>query len=226
MWPAPTSIASRIGIDSVSTIKEIRLTPAPGPRISAAVLKKADAQSSIPLLSWEVKSGSFNDTAWKQAVTAIRERNQPVMLRPLIKASNPAAYRLTWQRLVTHFRASGDTSAVWVWKPPVPDSVNVYFPGAIYVDWVAADCMTSGPNAKAKSIQKYRSLRMQLAQRAELNSTPVLLLTPFQTSQSMQTQSQRITSAYPEIKGLLFGSLPSNGKSDTLKLSASVPTSE
>ncbi|WP_084447558.1 glycosyltransferase [Hymenobacter roseosalivarius] len=223
MWLASTSLPSRTGADVASPIKEIRLTPALGPQISAEALKKADAQGSIPLLSWEVKNGSFNDAAWKQSVAVIRDHNQPVMLRPLIKARNPAAYRRTWQRLVTRFRASGDTSAVWVWTPPAPDSVAAYFPGATYLDWVAADCMTSGPDAATKSLRKYRSLRLQLAQRAELNSMPVLLLTPLKPGQTVQAQSRRLTSMYPEIKGLLFGSLPSNDKSTALNLSASVP---
>lgn len=223
MWPASSSLPSRTGADIASLIKEIRLAPAPGPQISAEALQKADAQGSIPLLSWEVTNGSFDSAAWKQSVTAIRDRNQPVMLRPLIKARNPEAYRRTWQRLVTRFRASGDTSAVWVWTPPSPDSIATYFPGATYLDWVAADCMASGPDATAKSLQKYRSLRLQLAERAELNSIPILILVPLQPGQSVQTQSQRFTSAYPEIKGLLFSSPSSHSRSDSLKLSGFVP---
>ncbi|WP_223284556.1 glycosyltransferase family 2 protein [Hymenobacter qilianensis] len=223
MWSASTSLPSRAGADLASPIQEIRLPPALAPQISAEALQKADTQGNILVLSWEVRNGSFNDTNWKQAVAAIRDNNKPVMLRPIIKASNPTAYRRTWQRLVTNFRASGDTSAVWVWTPPSSDSIAAYFPGATYLDWVAADCMTSGPDAMAKSLRKYRSLRLQLAERAELTSMPIMLLAPLQPSQSLQAQSEHLTSTFLEIKALLFGSLSHTSRPDSLKLSAFIP---
>lgn len=223
MAPAALSLPPLAEADSASPIQEIRLAPALGPQITVESLKKADALGTIPLLSWQVTDGSFDEAAWKQSVNAIRSHNHPVMLRPLIKASTPAAYRRTWQRLVTHFRASGDTSAVWVWTPPVADSIAAYFPGAVYIDWVAAECMTSGPDATAKAMQKYRSLRFQFAQRAELTSIPVILLAPVKPTQSLHAQSQQWTSTYEEIKAVLFGLPYAQSDSASVKLSAFTP---
>lgn len=181
-------------------VVELRLRPALGPRITPAALEKLDAQGSIPLLSWEVTGNSFDDAAWQRGVSAIRQRNQAVMLRPLIATRNAAAYRATWQRLVQHFRASGDTSAVWVWTPPHPDSVAAYFPGAAYTDWVAADLTATSTTTEAS----YQPLRLQLAERAELNSKPVIIFTLPQSNAKLHVQTEQFTRLYPEVKALIF----------------------
>jgi cellulose synthase (UDP-forming) len=181
---------------------ELWLPPAHGPKVTKAVLKEMDTNAWIPLLTWEVIEGTFDDAEWQRSVAAIQQSNKPVLLRPLIKTGNAAVYRATWQRLVTQFRASGDTSAVWVWTVPRTDSLFAYFPGSAFTNWVAVDIKTSLPTESAESL--YLSVRFGLAERVELNSKPVLVFAPTQPNQSLQVQTEHFTKRYPEVKGILF----------------------
>jgi cellulose synthase (UDP-forming) len=145
-----------------------------------------------------------------------------VLLRPIIKAHNAASYRAAWQQLVTRFRMAGDTSAVWVWTPPRMDSVAAYFPGSAYIDWVAADYLNTTP---ATTAQQYKSLRLQLAERAELNSKPILLFVPAQSGHTLQAQTQHFTTIYPEIRALAFG-VSTSGQASPVLLSTHSPVSK
>jgi cellulose synthase (UDP-forming) len=195
-WPA---VAHTTLPDSTFGVQELRLQSGLGPKVSPMALQQLDAQGKMPILSWDVKNGTFGDAAWQHSVAVIRKRNKPVLLRPLIEARSAATYRVAWQKLVTRFRAAGDTSAVWVWTPPRTDSVAAYFPGSAYVDWVAADFLSSTPSTM---IQKYSSLRLQLAERAEVNSKPILFMAPAQPNKAIQAQS--FTKVYPEIRAIIY----------------------
>jgi cellulose synthase (UDP-forming) len=200
--PTSASSPTHVLAGTAQGVQELRLKPSLGPQVSAEALQQLDIQGNMPILSWEVTPTNFGDATWQSSVKTIRERNKAVLLRPIIKAQNSASYRKAWQQLVTRFRMAGDTSAVWVWTPPRLDSVAAYFPGSAYVDWVAADYLNLTP---ATTAEQYKSLRLQLAQRAEINSKPILLFIPARTGQPLQAQGQRLTSIYPEIKALAFG---------------------
>ncbi|UOQ77094.1 hypothetical protein MUN84_22015 [Hymenobacter sp. 5516J-16] len=115
MWTASVTA----GTKAAPAVVELQLPPALGPHVTAATLAALDQQGSTPLLSWEVTGSRFQADAWQRSVATIRERNKPVLLRPLLRARTPAAYRKAWRELVTRFRAAGDTSAAWVWTPLV-----------------------------------------------------------------------------------------------------------
>ncbi|WP_092770540.1 glycosyltransferase family 2 protein [Hymenobacter actinosclerus] len=166
-------------------------------------LEPLDKQGSIPLLSWEVTDVVRPVAGWTPAIELIRRRNKPLLLRPLIKATNPTAYRTAWRQLVARFQATGDTSAVWVWTPNHPDSLAAYFPGAVYVDWVAVDCRQAAAQG-ASSAARYADWRLPLAQRAELSSKPILLLLPLPTQQTPHATTRHLISHYPEVKACIF----------------------
>ncbi|WP_460611962.1 glycosyltransferase family 2 protein [Hymenobacter seoulensis] len=208
MWPASLAPPAQSTASTAPEVVEVRLAPSSPPQVDLATLEKLDAQGSLPMLSWEVQNGKDARAVWQQSVAKLRERNRPILLRPILQATTPTAYRTAWQQLVSNFRASGDTSAVWVWTPPRPDSVAAYFPGAAYTEWIAADYLSSGAGPADQAIQKYKTLRMQLAERAEFNSKPIILMAPSKPKQALQIQAQYLTHTYPEIKALIFG-LPS-----------------
>ncbi|MBX0289844.1 glycosyltransferase [Hymenobacter sp. HSC-4F20] len=219
VWPTAASSGTLADAGAPATLVELRCPPGPSPWVEPATLRQLMTQGRIPLLSWPVPSAARLRPAPRQLATTIAPRPAgPRLLRPLIAAKTPTAYRAAWRQLVTQRRAAGDSTAAWVWTPPRPDSVAAYFPGAAYVDWVAADFSAEPPLSDVVLARRYRPLRLQLAERAELNSKPVLLLLAPHGTQPLQAQTRRFTQAYPEVKALLF-SLPTPRQSKEVVLS-------
>ena len=51
--------------------------------------------------------------------------------------------------MVERFRAAGATNVVWVWSPHVAyEYWDLYYPGDLYVDWVATGVLNFGPIAQ------------------------------------------------------------------------------
>ncbi|SNC63781.1 cellulose synthase (UDP-forming) [Hymenobacter gelipurpurascens] len=206
IWSASVRSASQTASPMAPAVVELWLTPSVAPQVEPAVLEQLDAQGSLPLLSWEVKPESVGSSEWQRSVDILKQHSKPLLLRPIIRATNPAAYRAAWQQLVTSFKASGVSGPAWVWTPPRPDSVAAYFPGSAFTDWVAADYLSLTPATLAEIKKPYTSLRLQLAERAELNSKPIFMLALAQPGLNQQAQAKRLKQQYPEVKALILGS--------------------
>jgi endoglucanase len=111
----------------------------------------------IPLDSWNgVTSAAINngsqDALIRARATAARAFGSPILVRLLpemdaiVKTSTtgtPAQFISAWKHVVNIFRAQGATNVGWVWNPNAfhfSGGVSQrYYPGATYVDWIAAD---------------------------------------------------------------------------------------
>jgi endoglucanase len=111
----------------------------------------------IPLDSWNgVTSAAINngsqDALIRARATAARTFGAPFLVRLLpemdaiVKTSTtgtPAQFISAWKHVVNIFRAQGATNVGWVWNPNAfhfSGGVSQrYYPGATYVDWIAAD---------------------------------------------------------------------------------------
>jgi len=127
-----------------------------------ASVTAADAQAGrIPLFSWSaaptttaaaIASGA-QDTTIVAAAKALAATGQTIYLRPFYEFDQPQGHPryigtpadviTAWQRLVTLFRDNGATNVRFVWCPMSFDFAKgiaqKFWPGASYVDYVAAD---------------------------------------------------------------------------------------
>lgn len=115
------------------------------------------ANGTIPLVTWEPYSVSLQAIAngsqdqyidsWAYAAKAVKK---PFFLRFAHEmngnwypwAQDPTTYKLAWQRIYDRFQAAGATNVAFVWCPNWESrgpSLNQYYPGDGYVDWVGVD---------------------------------------------------------------------------------------
>ncbi|WP_460550756.1 glycosyltransferase family 2 protein [Hymenobacter daeguensis] len=176
--------------------------PSAASEVPVGLIEKINQRGGIPVLTWPANGSLAQRQALQQAVQGIIKRKNQLLLRPLLPARSPWAYRRAWQQLVTAYRASGDTTAVWVWTPPRPDSVASYFPGSAYVTWVATSCPAL-PNPSVPATGCYLQFRQQVAIQIEMQSKPILLFAG-QVPAAHPQRVQQVARRYPEIKAVLF----------------------
>ncbi|UOQ81389.1 glycosyltransferase [Hymenobacter sp. 5414T-23] len=155
-------------------------------------------QGTTPLLTWQADSSVAN---WRALAQALRKVRQPVLLRPILRATSPVAYRATWLALTNEFKACGANNVLWAWTPPSPAALQAYFPGQDKVNWIALP-YSSNHTASNTSVT-YMAYRHQLAKNMALHTKPVMLFmqddVPDQKRVLRQIQEQ-----YPEVKVVLF----------------------
>jgi beta-mannanase len=93
------------------------------------------------------------DARYLKMAAAVRAYRRPVMIRyahemngtwypwGLVSPNAPSQYVQAWRHVVTLFRRSGATNALWVWAPNIRRSaaqrnVGAWWPGGGYVDLV------------------------------------------------------------------------------------------
>jgi cellulose synthase (UDP-forming) len=199
---SPKQASWKARIDSTAQLVSLTL-PSISTPIPVGAIERINQRGGVPLLTWPATGSPAQGRAFRQQVQGIMERDNQVMLRPILPPASPQAHRRAWQHLVNSYRTTGDTTVVWVWTPPRPDSVAAYFPGAAYVTWVATSCPTL-PTPDGLATGCYAQFRQQVALQIEMQSKSILLFAeqkPVTATQRVQQVVQR----YPEIKAVLFG---------------------
>ncbi len=177
--------------------------PAANPRVPVASIEKINQQDNIPLLTWQASLNPSDNTAFQQQIKLLMKHKNQVMLRPILPATTPQAYREAWQQLVRSYRAAGDTTAVWVWMSPRPDSLAAYFPGAAFVTWIAHDGQGL-PAASAAWAANYQAFRQQAAVQIEMQSKPIVLLGVGPGPADAYSWARQVADRYTEIKAVVF----------------------
>lgn len=202
--PAPRRLitwASSAAVRSELVSVEV---PAGGvPQVPVAAIEEINRRGDIPVLTWTVTPTPDEGRAFRQQIGRLIQRENQVLLRPLLPARSPGTYRAAWQKLVKSYRAAGDTTAVWVWTPPRPDSLAVYFPGSANLTWMASDCRSAAPTNEGL-FRSYSQFREQVAVQIEMQSKPILLLVPHAYSPHSFPWAKQVVERYPEVKALLF----------------------
>ncbi|UOG74358.1 glycosyltransferase [Hymenobacter tibetensis] len=196
---------------SARQVISIELPTNTPPQVPVGVIEDINQRHNIPLLTWVANEAPDKTHAFKQQVLRIVKHENQLLLRPIIRAKSPSAYRAAWQQLVKSYRASGDTTLVWVWTPPRPDSIAAYFPGSAYVTWITSDCTTQ-PEPANTTLDCYNTFRQQVAIQIEMQSKPVLLFAPQFYSPTSYQWAKKATERYPEIKAVVFSA---NNSSDS-----------
>jgi cellulose synthase (UDP-forming) len=186
---------------ATSQVVSLEIAPGAPAQVPVAAIEEINQRGDVPLLTWRPDSAS--GPAFQRQVLRLLKRENQLLLRPIIRARSARAYRLAWQALVKSYRASGDTSTVWVWTPPRPDSIARYFPGSAYVTWVASDC-----GATSSADLCYVPFREQMAGQIEMQSKPILVLAPQAPSAASAQWARQFGARYPEVKAVVFAAAP------------------
>ena len=172
-------------------------------QVPVAAIEEINQRGDIPLLTWHPDEASAVDLVFRQQVLQLIKHENQLLLRPIFNVTNAAAYRRAWQQLTKSYRATGDTTVVWVWTPPRPDSIAAYFPGAAHVTWVASDHRAVGATL-ATAVDEYKPFREQVAAQIEMQSKPILLMVPPAPAMAPRQWAQQLGNRYPEVKAIVF----------------------
>ena len=192
-----------------------------GGAVPVAAIEEINQRGDIPVLTWTVTAAPAENRAFQEQVLRLVGHENLVLLRPLFPPSSPAAHRTAWRHLVGSYRAAGDTTVVWVWTPPRPDSIAAYFPGAVNVTWVASDCRPAAVQTMPAAC--YAPFREQVAAQIEMQSKPILLLLPQPYMPDSYQWVKQLTGHYPEIKAVVFS--PASLPASTAKTGRQLPKS-
>jgi hypothetical protein len=117
-----------------------------------------DARDRHGLAAVAAGSYDFYIDAWAAAAARF---GKPMMIRFGHEMNDPYRYPwgpqnnskeeyiAAWRHVVERFRAAGATNVVWVWSSHVAyEYWDLYYPGDLYVDWVATGVLNFGPIAQ------------------------------------------------------------------------------
>ncbi|WP_345057681.1 glycosyltransferase family 2 protein [Hymenobacter glaciei] len=202
--PAAASVGSGLIVwgkspKASSQVVSLEIASGATARLPVAAIEEINQRGDIPMLTWHATEGSTGNPSFQRQVIRLLKHENQLLLRPIIQAPNAHAYRAAWQALVKGYRATGDTTAVWVWTSPRPDSIASYFPGSANVTWVASDC---GANSSGDAC--YIPFREQVAAQIEMQSKPILLFVPQAQSAASAQWARHYGSRYPEVKAVVF----------------------
>ena len=183
--------------EAMSQVVSLEIPAGARAQVPVAAIEEINQCGDVPMLTWQPDES--NSLAFQRQILSLLKHENQLLLRPIIKAPSSQAYRAAWQGLVKSFRATGDTTTVWVWTPPRPDSIANYFPGSANVTWVASDCGVS-----ASAAGSYAPFREQVAGQIEMQSKPILVFVPQMPSVGAAQWARQFGSRYPEVKAVVF----------------------
>lgn len=200
--------------------------------------------NAIPLVTWEpwqtyllhkndsdrhvfknILKGNY-DAYILQFAQRIKATNAPVFLRFAHEFDNPFYpwsqkggntaddFKSAWIHVHNLFDSVGTKNTVWVWNPWNPETIEAYFPGKEYIDWIGLDILNYAnvnPDKKDYSFsQLYESYKQSPLLRA---GVPVMIAemgcigTDAAKKQWLQNAFNDIQNKYNEIKSfVLFNS--------------------
>jgi len=188
---------------ALSQVVSIAL-PAGTTQLPTAQIERINQQHGIPLLTWQVEENDQVNKRFQEQILQLTKHKNHLLLQPIVPAKTPKGYRQAWQKLVTSYRATGDTTTVWVWTPPRPDSLVAYFPGSAYFTWMIYDGRRA-PAASSAWAESYRAFRQQVAVQIAMQSKPIMVLVAPAGLADPYNWAQQTADQYSEIKAVVFG---------------------
>lgn len=151
---------------------------------------------------------------------------RPVFIRFAHEFDNPAypwsstggntaeSFRLAWQYLHHFFSREQVDNVAWVYTPWQPESIETYYPGPEYVDWIGIDVLDYATTHGDQSTNPFSSLYTPFRKnKLLLSGKPVMIsemgkLGTLQEKQAWLKEAvHAISTQYPEIKAyVLFNS--------------------
>ncbi|NBB22887.1 glycosyltransferase [Runella sp. CRIBMP] len=188
--------------------------------LSTRTLDSVYRNGSLPMITWTLPSRLSNNASVFERITngnedayllqfcrQFKALNRPVFIRFAPEADNwpnPApntaeAFRAAWKYMHDFFRNQGLYRVIWVWNPGTPDSIDQYFPGRQYVDWMAVSSLNEGRESLPIKKQ-YWAFHKHPVFQSEL---PVMLIEN-ETQSLSDKEAKSIRTSFPEIKAVVI----------------------
>lgn len=123
--------------------------------------------------------------------------------------NSPEEFVEAWIYVVSFFQKAGAANVGWVWNPSSPESMDAYFPGVAYVDWIGLTTLNYGQmggGAWREFSDLYGPFRKKI-----LEAKLPVMLTEFGSTDRGGSRAEwldraldRIASEFPEIRGLVL----------------------
>jgi hypothetical protein len=168
-----------------------------------------------------IAGGRLNDYITSYALK-IRNYNKPVFIRFAHEPGNPAypwsaaggntpaTYIAAWKKVVTLFAAAGVSNVTWVWNPWQHKAIDIYYPGADYVDWIGITALNYGSASWDGGWRSFEEI-YQPYQKTLLSLNKPVMLAEFGTTGYggdatawLGNALKAIRENYKEIKSLIF----------------------
>jgi cellulose synthase (UDP-forming) len=152
----------------------------------------------------------------------IREYKHPVFLRYAHEPDNPVypwsqsgentpgEYISAWRHVVEVFEHEGVHNVTWVWNPWSHSSIDEYFPGGRYIDWIGLTALNYGTASTDKKWLTFDDIYLPFRKKALALKRPIMLAEFGSTSYGgnraawMQDALGRIEKHYKEINSVVF----------------------
>ncbi|WP_316748137.1 glycosyltransferase family 2 protein [Pedobacter gandavensis] len=169
----------------------------------------------------KVLDGAY-DAYLKKFSDQLKALNRPVYLRFAHEMDNPAypwsrvgnntpdEYRAAWKYIHQYFSKNAVYNVIWVWNPWKSETIDAYFPGMQYVDWIGVTNLNYGPLYSSSGWQSMEDLYKTFHQNPIFRSGLPVMLAEMGSLVSAGRQEEwfklafKSKSKFPEIKGFLF----------------------
>ena len=151
----------------------------------------------------------------------VRAFGDPILIRFAPQPDNPAfpwsqsgdntpeEFVEAWIYVVSFFQKAGAANVGWVWNPSSPATMDAYFPGVAFVDWIGLSALNHGQMG-GNVWREFSELYAPFRPKVIASKLPVML-TEFGSTEIGGSRAAwlggalaRIASDYPEIRGLVF----------------------
>jgi hypothetical protein len=205
----------------------------------ASLAREARRRKAVPLITWELKTqsssgertsnrdsiytaiarGEFDDYLQRYAET-VRDFRDPVMIRFAPRPDSdenfasgerivPEDYVGAWIYVVSYFNKLGASNVGWVWSPARAGTMDRWFPGHGYVDWIGLSALNHG-NYGGGKWREFSQIYAPFRARAEELKLPVLV-TEFGSTDHGGNRASWLANAFaamardlPEIRGVIL----------------------
>jgi len=194
----------------------------------------------------KVVNGAY-DAYLKKFSDQIKALNRPVYIRFAHEMDNPFypwsvaggntpdEYKAAWKYIHHYFSKNAVYNVIWVWSPWKSETMDAYFPGVQYVDWIGVTNLNYGQLYSSAGWQSMEDLYKPFHQNPIFRSGLPVMLAEMGSLVSAGRQGEWFKSAfksknkYPEIKGFLFfdsdydKNVPADGLNGVLNWSIQQP---
>lgn len=162
------------------------------------------------------------DAYLKKFSEEIKALNRPVYVRFAHEMDNPSypwspkgnntpdEYRTAWKYIHQYFSKNEVYNVIWVWNPWKSETIDAYFPGQQYVDWIGVTNLNYGQLNSSAGWQSMEDLYKPFHQNPIFRSGLPVMLAEMGSLVAAGRQAEwfklafKSKSNFPEIKGFLF----------------------
>ena len=125
--------------------------------------------------------------------------------------NTPEEFVAAWRHVHTLFQKAEATNVVWVWNPWKASTIDAYYPGANYVDWIGITGLNYSVLNSDKKWYSFEDLYTPFRQKLQQLPKHPVMIAEFGSLKNGGDQQQwikeafkKIDATYPEVRSVVF----------------------